>query len=84
MKTQTALIAAFVLSLAGVLFSGTLSYQELFTNTAVQCPSVGTPGTIFGYPACVYGFGMFVVLTVVTGLGVFGDKKDLTGTARFL
>ena len=65
-----ALQLSFLLSLAGTLFSGTLSYRELFGSTAIACPAPGAPGTLMGYPSCVYGFFMFLALTVVTGLGL--------------
>jgi len=66
-----ALQLSFLLSLAGTLFSGTLSYRELFGASALACPAPGAPGTLLGYPACVYGFFMFLALTVVTGLGLW-------------
>lgn len=65
-----ALQTAFLLSLAGTFFSGTLSYRELFGSSPLACPAPGAPGTLLGYPACVYGFLVFLVLTVVTGLGL--------------
>ena len=64
-----ALQLSFVLSVAGTLFSGVLSYRELFGQTALACPAPGAPGTLLGYPACVYGFFMFLALAIVTGLG---------------
>ena len=85
---RRALELSFLLSLAGTLFSGTLSYRELFGATAVACPAPGAPGTLLGYPACVYGFFMFLALTVVTGLGLragwtrgtrAGDDAPLVG-----
>jgi hypothetical protein len=51
----------FFLSLAGVLFSGYLSAIKLFSNTCAlnePCPY------FWGYPACWYGFGMFLVLFI--------------------
>lgn len=74
-KQSTSLKIVFIISVLGTLFSGTLSYIELFGSSGYSCPAPGTPGTIFGYPACVYGFFMFLVLTIVSGLGVFGHKK---------
>ncbi len=65
-----ALQTAFLLSLAGTLFSGTLTYRELFGSSALACPAPGAPGTLLGYPACVYGFVVFLVLTSVTGFGL--------------
>lgn len=50
------------ISVFGAVFSGVLSYREVFGTTAVVCPAPGAPGTVFGYPACVYGFFMFLVL----------------------
>lgn len=65
-----ALQLALLLSVAGTLFSGVLSYRELFGGTALACPAPGAPGTMFGYPACVYGFFIFLALVTVTGLGL--------------
>jgi hypothetical protein len=75
MNQKNILIIIFVLSLLGTIFSGTLSYMEIFGSSA-SCPSVGAPGTILGYPACVYGFGMFIILTVISAIGVWGGKKS--------
>ena len=71
-----ALQTAFLLSLAGTLFSGTLTYRELFGRSAVACPAPGAPGTLFGYPACVYGLVVFLILTVVTGLGLRAGSAE--------
>lgn len=65
-----ALQIAFALSLCGTAFSGVLTYRELFTATASSCPAPGPAGTILGYPACVYGFLMFLAIAVTTGLGL--------------
>jgi uncharacterized membrane protein len=70
MKETRALQTVFVLSLLGTMFSGFLSYQELFGQSGLSCPAPGAPGTILGYPACVYGFAMFVVILLVSGLGL--------------
>ena len=72
-----ALQAAFLLSLAGTLFSGVLTYRELFGSSALACPAPGAPGTVFGYPACVYGFFVFLTLTVVTGLGLRAGRHEV-------
>ena len=52
-------------------FSGYLTYRELLAETGASCPSPGEPGTVFGYPACVYGFFMYlaIVIAAVLGLG---------------
>lgn len=67
MKKSLQLI--LLLALAGLMFSGTLTYREVFASAA-KCPSPGAPGTILGYPACVYGFFMYlaIVITAITGL----------------
>lgn len=52
---------AFVLALLGVLFSGYLSAVKLFTSTCAfneSCPY------FLGYPACWYGFAMFLTMFI--------------------
>lgn len=76
MFERTALKIVFGLSLLGTAFSGTLSYLELFCNVASSCPAIAPAGTpLLGYPACVYGFGMFVILTLVSGYGLWGKRN---------
>ncbi|HET9386425.1 MAG TPA: hypothetical protein VFO67_14905 [Gemmatimonadales bacterium] len=67
MKHALQLILLF--GLAGLTFSGVLTYREVFASSAT-CPSPGAPGTILGYPACVYGFFMYlaIVITALAGL----------------
>jgi hypothetical protein len=72
MRPLTALKIIFALSLFGVAFSGVLTYRELFGTEALSCPAPGAPGTVFGYPACVYGFFMYVAIAAVSGLGLRG------------
>lgn len=77
MNEHKALWTVFGLSLLGMAFSGTLSYLELFCSTPASCPAIAPPGLLLlSYPACVYGFGMFVLLVIVSGLGLFGNKKS--------
>jgi uncharacterized membrane protein len=79
-----ALQLSFVLSVAGTLFSGVLSYRELFGATALACPAPGAPGTLLGYPACVYGFFMFLALAIVTGLGLrAGSRATIVDVETF-
>ncbi len=75
MNQKNILKIVFILSLLGTIFSGTLSYMEIFSSTAT-CPALGAPGTILGYPACVYGFGMFILLTIISAIGLWGNKKQ--------
>jgi len=70
MTERRALQWVFAISAFGVAFSGVLSYRELFSPSAVSCPAPGAPGTVFGYPACVYGFFMYLTIAVISGLGL--------------
>jgi len=76
-KKITALRTILSVSIFGALFSGYLSYQELFKDTTeeVGCSPVGTPGTVFGYPACVYGLFMYLLVAVISFFGLREKKK---------
>ncbi|MFA6339150.1 MAG: hypothetical protein WCW87_03785 [Candidatus Paceibacterota bacterium] len=76
MKQKLALNIIFLITLFGLVFSGTLTYQELFGTSAASCPSPGAPGTVFGYPACVYGFFMYLIIVVISALGLFSKKEN--------
>ena len=75
MTMKRALQIVFTISLIGVAFSGTLTYRELTGQTAQVCPSPGAPGTIFGYPACVYGLVMYAILAIVSGAALLADSR---------
>ena len=75
MSQRLALKIIFGISLFGLVFSGVLTYNELFGVTAISCPSPGAPGTVFGYPACVYGFFMYMAIVILSALGLFSAKK---------
>jgi uncharacterized membrane protein len=70
MTKQRALQAVLAVAVFGLVFSGVLTYQELFGRAAATCPSPGAPGTVFGYPACVYGFFMYLVITGLAAGGL--------------
>ena len=71
MKKQTALKALFGVSIAGALFSGYLSYTEIFQ----QVCALGTCSTeIFSIPSCVYGFVMYIAGIVISILGIKSNK----------
>lgn len=59
------------LSVFGTLFSGYLSYNELVKTCNVGCSAAGT---IFGLPPCVYGFTMYLIISVLAWLA-FTAKK---------
>jgi hypothetical protein len=73
---RRALYIILAISLFGVAFSGTLTYRELFAHTAAACPSPGAPGTILGYPACVYGFFMYLIITGVAVAGLIAGRRS--------
>lgn len=79
MTTKRALQVILAISLFGVAFSGFLSYQELFGGTATSCPAPGAPGTVFGYPACVYGFFMYLVLAFFAVAGLDAERRRAAG-----
>lgn len=72
LSTQKALQIILVISFVGVLFSGFLSYQELFKGGCnvgfVSCGVNTSP--ILSLPACVYGLVMYTVVFVVAALGL--------------
>ena len=79
MTTKRVLQVILGVSLFGVAFSGFLSYQELFGGTATSCPAPGAPGTVFGYPACVYGFFMYLVLAFFAAAGLDAERRRGAG-----
>lgn len=66
MKSQTYVKTMFFLGLAGVLFSGYLSAVKLFSHACAwnsPCPY------FLGYPACWYGFAMFLIIFIAAMRG---------------
>lgn len=73
MPALTSLRAVLTISLMGVAFSGVLTWRELAPGGASGgCTLGGAPGTLLGYPACVYGLLMYAALAVVAALGLRG------------
>ena len=68
MKKQTALKILFWISLAGVLFSGYLSYTEFFQQVCALGGACSTK--IFTLPSCVYGFVMYIAGLIVSIIGL--------------
>lgn len=67
------------IGLVGLVFSGYLSYGELWApKEGPACAPVGEPGTVLGYPACVYGFFMYLAIVVVASVGLLsrGPSRD--------
>lgn len=61
-------------SVFGMLFSGYLSFGELFpgTSTGFGCAVASTK--IFGLPTCVYGFLMYLVVGILAYLALQSKK----------
>jgi uncharacterized membrane protein len=75
MKKQIALKIILWISIAGLLFSGYLSYTELFAGFcgATQL-GMGSCTNVLQIPACVYGFFMYLAVFVISLLGLKGKK----------
>ncbi|MBU2565929.1 hypothetical protein KKG46_00010 [Patescibacteria group bacterium] len=71
MNKQLALKIIFCIAIAGMLFSGYLSYGELFTKV---CPIGGGCTSVASIPACVYGFVMYFIVLIISGLGLKSKK----------
>jgi len=70
MSKQQALKTILIIAVAGLLFSGYLSFSELFLKA---CP-VGGCVNVLGAPACVYGFVMYLVIFTISLLGLKSNK----------
>ena len=69
---KSLVVILFILASAGLLFSGYLSAVNLFSHTCAfneSCPF------FLGYPACFYGFAMYLIMFFVPGLGVLGRVR---------
>lgn len=77
MPHKKTLQVILVLAIAGVLFSGYLSYYELFspngcTDAIVSCGEKGFK--IADLPACVYGFVMYLAILILTSWSIIKNK----------
>ena len=68
MKKQTTLKILFGISLAGVLFSGYLSYVEIIQQVCALGDVCSTK--VFTLPSCVYGFVMYIAGLIVSIIGL--------------
>lgn len=76
MMMKRSLQLILTLSLLGIMFSGSLTYREVFAKTAAPCPSPGAPGTILGYPACVYGLVMYLAIAITATVGLVAGRRE--------
>lgn len=75
MKRSLQIILA--IAVVGLAFSGFLTSRELFASgPAETCPAVGQPGTILGYPPCVYGFVMYLGIVLVAAGGLLAGRRN--------
>jgi uncharacterized membrane protein len=74
MHKQTALKAILIISVAGLLFSSYLSYTELFTPSSAFCSTGTCSQQIASIPVCVYGFIMYLIIFVISLLGLKAKK----------
>ncbi len=81
MAMKRALEWILAVAIFGMSFSGYLSFREVLSSSppAQTCPAVGKPGTILGYPACVYGLFMY---TAVAGLALAGLLSERRRTRQ--
>lgn len=62
------------------MFSGYLSYHELFTedgceDAIVSCGESGI--TIADLPACVYGFLMYLIIFLISGVSLYLNRVSV-------
>ena len=87
MTMKRALQVILAIAVLGLSFSGYLTYHEIFAaSRAASCPSLGRPGTVLGYPACVYGFFMYLAIVAIAAVGLrrqrAGDGVHAHGLVR--
>lgn len=75
MTKKTFLQIILIIALGGMIFSGYLSYQELFAGTCnvgfVRC---GSSFQLMSLPACVYGLIMYTLVVIISFLGLKAKK----------
>lgn len=82
MSKGTSLRIIFVIAICGMLFSGYLSYLELFAQGCSVSPiKCGSEFTLFDLPACVYGFFMYLTIIVVSSIGIL--SKGISQSKKF-
>lgn len=75
MKKETALKIILAISIAGMLFSGYLSYTEVFAGYCGTTElGMGSCTNVFQIPACVYGFFMYLIVFIVALMGLYSKK----------
>jgi len=83
MKPKNALLTILIISVAGILFSGYLSYGELFNGTCSATSFVHCGSWSFAdLPACVYGLVMYTAVFSISLLGYARTKKSQSPSSQ--
>jgi hypothetical protein len=77
-RTRRWLLLILLFALFGTIFSGVLSYREVFGPGAETCPAPGAHGTVFGYPACTYGFFVHLTISGIAVAGLIAGRRSPT------
>lgn len=82
MTKTHALWTILLISIAGFLFSGFLSFRELVQHSVKSCTPIPA-GSRAALPPCVYGMAMYAAVLFVTILGLSRrDRRLLNGMER--
>lgn len=65
-------IVIFIFALAGMLFSGYLSFVKLFSGT---CSLTEGCTYFLGYPTCIFGFIFFLTLFILSIFYLYGKAR---------
>jgi len=75
MQKKTSLTIILIISIAGLLFSGYLSFTELFAGfCGASKLGMGSCSNVFQIPACIYGFVMYLAVFIISIIGL--NKKS--------
>jgi hypothetical protein len=61
-------------SVFGVLFSGYLSWCEFFPGAPSGFSCAAASAKILGLPTCIYGFIMYLIIGLLSGLALVSKK----------
>jgi uncharacterized membrane protein len=76
MKKEYALKIILIISIAGILFSGYLSYTELFAGfCGASKLGMGNCTSVLQIPACVYGFVMYLIVFIISLIGLKSKRR---------
>ena len=76
MKKSSALKIILIISIAGLLFSGYLSYTELFAGfCGASKLGMGSCTNVLQIPACVYGFFMYLIVFIIAIIGLKSKRR---------